>query len=114
MAQVALSDAQGGLTAGTAGDVGGLVERAHLRHGLSVLRGRGPFGYAPAGGGLADALAAWRVGSAAPMPREDEGPGPSTTEPAPIEALLAPRSGPVTLDKPIYTCLLYTSPSPRD
>ncbi len=37
------------------------------------------------------------------MPREDEGRGPSTTEPAPIEAPLAPRSGPVTLDKPIYT-----------
>jgi DNA-binding transcriptional MerR regulator len=37
------------------------------------------------------------------MPREDEGRSPSTTEPAPIEAPLAPRSGLVTLDKPIYT-----------
>jgi DNA-binding transcriptional MerR regulator len=37
------------------------------------------------------------------MPREDEGRRPSATEPAPIEAPLAPRSGLVTLDKPIYT-----------
>jgi MerR family transcriptional regulator, heat shock protein HspR len=37
------------------------------------------------------------------MPREDEGHSPSTPEPAPIEAPIAPRSGMVTLDKPIYT-----------